>query len=305
MSDNDFRDLQAVEAMIQSCPRLYKLKLGSNRITSINYSRRVVMFQPSLTTLDLTSNDIRDWDVIDALPATVPGLRHLQILHNPIYQSTSPSGVRYPPGEISMLIIARLPQLQTLNLSRITEKDRLQAETFYLFQIGKELSLAPQEEETDIISRHARYGALCQEYGPPRIERTGGQSGDPNALSTRLIVCNLYTTQGLGKISPTRSAPLCLRLPKSLSIYAVLGEVGRRLDMQPLRFKLIWETGGHELVKTAIRRYGSDDWSSDSDDGQKSVDGQWIAEEVDLVPSTRSLGTVIETKDAWIRIERA
>ena len=67
------------------------------------------------------------------------------------------------------LTLARLPQLRTLNHSTITDKERLNAETYYLGQIARELAQTPAAQRAQVLAAHPRWPALCEEYGEPAV----------------------------------------------------------------------------------------------------------------------------------------
>lgn len=260
-------------------------------------------FHPALTTLDLSHNSISDWSLLNALPHLFPGLKHLRISHNPLYSSLKAAN-RTPltPADGYMLTIARLPKLQTLNYSTITEKERLNAETYYLSQIAEEVSLAPPEMEGEIKKRHPRWHALCEEYGEPVIVRKMGKGIDPNSLAARLIRCQFYCATPCA--TDVSEKEFFMELPKSLSIYAVLGIVGKRLGLLPLKLRLFWETGEKDPVKTAGGKVqGVQEWDSDEEETTEDKRVQWVEREVELVAGTRPLGTVVEKAEARLRVE--
>lgn len=317
---NDLVDVVSIANLVQGCPRLTNIKARNNNITAIDTIARAdndvhggpALLPTSVHTLDLSNNLIDSWTVIDQLAHAAPSLSSLRASGNPLYSNgLAFSNHKVSEAEISMLIIARLSGLETLNLSVITSKDRLEAEPFYLRMVAKQLSQRPVEQEAEILKQNPRYDALCREYGAPAIERQSAQVSDPNSLEARLVNCMIYSKSVVSLITkpaesttlPTRDSPLVLRLPQSMSIYTVMGQVGKRLGIQPMSLRLTWETGERDPVKRQrVGQFDSIDWSSDSEDDSSTQHTQWIDREVNLVPGTRPLGTIVECKDAWLRL---
>jgi hypothetical protein len=201
-----------------------------------------------------------------------------------------------------MLTIARLPQLSTLNYSKITDKERLNSESYYLSQIGKELSLSPKEKEKEILESHPRWKELCEEYGEPKVERQETSTIDPNSLAARLLACSVYSPSAAGNANlPNEEKPLVVEIPKSCSIYKVHGILGRRLGVEPLRLRLILETGEKDRVDMATWN-GVEEWDSDEEDAEE-VGEEWKEREEELIGGTRPLGTFVDGAKARIRVE--
>ena len=200
-----------------------------------------------------------------------------------------------------MLTIARLPHLHTLNYSTITDKERLNSETYYLSQISKQLSLLPQEKEKEILASHPRWKHLCEEYGEPKIERLESKDNiDPNSLAARLLECSVFFSPDNADF-PNRQSPLVVEIPKACSIYKVHGIIGRRLGIEPLRLRLVLETGEKERVDMATWN-GVEEWDSNEEDAEE-VGEEWKEREEELVAGTRPLGTFVDGAKARIRVE--
>ncbi|KAL1306855.1 hypothetical protein AAFC00_005508 [Neodothiora populina] len=307
LENNDFTFLDQVSSLSESCMQLRTLILKNNRIRTIrnDTGKLAPILPPSLKDLDLSYNEISTWNLIDRLPELCPNLEHLRVAHNPLFESLKTAdGKPLTSADGYMLTIARVPGLKTLNYSTITQKERLNAETYYLSQIAMELSLSPIDRESEIIGIHPRYHALCEEYGSPNIERTISGAIDPNSLAARLIRCSFYCREGPEKAGLLSEAgPLTVELPKSLNIYAVMGIAGKHFGLLPMRLRLVWETGEKQRVASSTTTWtGIEDWdSSDEESDDKGSDLQ--EREVQLVAGTRPLGTVIEGNEAVIRTE--
>jgi hypothetical protein len=306
LEDNNFTSLEDVQHLSKCCPQLRTLNLKNNQISHTSkdpHHKSTFNLPETILDLDLAYNNITSWDIINQLPTTLPGLKSLRISHNPLFSSLrSADNKPLTSADGYMLTIARLPQLSTLNYSKITDKERLNSETYYLSQIGKELSLSPQEKEKEILVSHPRWRELCEEYGEPKVERQEASTIDPNSLAARLLACSVYSPLAAGNTNlPNEENPLVVEIPKSCSIYKVHGILGRRLGVEPLRLRLILETGEKDRVDMATW-HGVEEWDSDEEDAEE-VGEEWKEREEELVGGTRPLGTFVDGAKARIRVE--
>jgi tubulin-specific chaperone E len=207
-----------------------------------------------------------------------------------------------------MLTIARVGQLNTLNFSCITPKERLNAEIYYLSSIAKELSLHPEDQASFIVARHPRYSELCEEYGEPVIERNNS-SINPNSLAARLITFNFHLGESArALVSGGISAEFSAELPKNFTVYNALGTVGKRTGLPPLKLRLFWETGEFDPVAKVAHDYNdllgwkSENEEDEDEDGTESIPA-FVPREVELLAGTRLVGTWVDAKVASVRVE--
>lgn len=136
-----------------------------------------------------------------------------------------------------MLTIARFQDtLRLLNYSVITDMDRQNAEMYYLSRIAKQLSAAPRSEEASILAEHRRWGALCELYGAPRIDRAAD-------MEKRNLNANLIELEFL-LAGATQST--IKKIPKSLSVSTLKALLGRMFGMEPLWLQLELVPEGEE-----------------------------------------------------------
>lgn len=303
LSDNDFSKLADLAAL-GSCPNLQILTLKRNRVQAVDIATDNHPLNASIETLDLARNAVSSWSLIDALAGAYPALKHLITTANPIYEGLqSAEGKPLASQDGYMLTIARLPQLSMLNYSKITEKERLNSETYYLGQIAVELAKNAVEDEEKVLRRHTRWTYLCEEYGRPIIARAPKANElDPNSLAARLINVSFEVSPTALPEYPTRSWQQ--EIPKTFNVYSLHGLVGKKLGVMPLKVRLIWETGERDPLGQRGAYSGPEWWdSSDESDDDAAVDGQSVLREVELIPGTRALGTYIEGREARIRVE--
>lgn len=84
-----------------------------------------------------------------------------------------------------------------------------------------------------------------------------------------------------------------------------MGMLGKRLGVMPTLVRLAWETGERDPLGHGGNSEGLTGW--DSDEAESELDEPQtysVAREVELVASTRTLGTYIEGREARVRVER-
>ncbi|KAF2770856.1 hypothetical protein EJ03DRAFT_56643 [Teratosphaeria nubilosa] len=305
LSGNLFTSIEDVGAVFTSCQAKAVLLKNCN-ISTINRSSESSPLTPSsnVEELDLRFNKIASWTFFNNLAATFPNLLHLRTTGNPLYQELiSAEGKPLSAEDGYMLTIARIATLQTLNYSKITDKERLNAETYYLNQIAISISSAASLHDAEAIkTAHPRWKKLCEEYGEPTVlNKTGQGEVDPNSLAARLLHITFVYTDDTWEDE----------VPKTFSVYDLLGMLGKRLGAMPLKFRLVHETGEKDPVRSGGAGEEGLEWwnSSDEDeDGGLSRDSrskaeQWVEREVELVAGTRAIGTYIEGSSARVRVE--
>nr|XP_036583515.1 tubulin-specific chaperone [Colletotrichum truncatum]KAF6792558.1 tubulin-specific chaperone [Colletotrichum truncatum] len=312
-----FSDLSSLSALNS----LRNLHLKGNNISAISStSGQAPVFPTSLQYLDISYNAVTNWFFVDALPSSFPGLTALRFAHNPIYERPDPGGAggggnqTKSTDEAYMLTIGRLGCLKALNFTSISTSDRSNAEMFYLSRIAKQLASVPEAAEPEVLAQHARYAELCAIYGAPDIIRR--DEINPTYLEARLITVHFsYLASELkGTQQPTTKT---ISLPKSSDIYGVKGIAGRLFGKEPLRLRLVWETGEWDPVAGFDEDEDADD-SNDEEDAafttgsggeaeantvQETKGGRWVKREVELKDGPRQLGFCVDGLDVKIRVE--
>lgn len=311
LEDNSFTSLSSL-APITKLPSLQRLVLKSNKISSINDpGMPLPIFSSTVTEVDLSWNDFTTWSFIDSLAHVFPGLTALRISHNPLYQSLQAADGRALTAEDGyMLTLARLGNLTSLNYSPILPKERLNAESYYLSLIGRELTFAPPHLEKQILASHPRYKYLCEEYGEPVVNRAAS-SVNPNSLAARLIRFTFY----LGESAKSALAQIGsdgkdaekfeAEIPMSFTAYSLLGVVGKRFGIKPMNCRLVCETGDWMPAPRAddIAEEYWDSEDSDEEEAKEKTGAQSVMREVEIVPGTRAVGTWIDGMEAVVRVE--
>ena len=290
------------------------MHLKGNKISSIDKEGYQLSsfhaFGAKLKYVDLSYNAIASWGFIDDLPQVFPGLEELRLSHNPIYDSLSKENDNIGIEEGYMLTLARLKNLKSLNFSKITVADRLNAEMFYLSRIAKAMAEVPESEEHTVTSQHKRYAELVKQYGAPSIVRKSEGAINPNFIEARLIRFTFYlppNTLAGQEVVVTKER----ELPKSFDIYRVKGIVGKMFGISPMKLRLVWETGEWDPVA------GYEDDEGGSDDEGQSVEfngataeerpaqekGRWMERKIEIEDGTRQVGFCVDGMDAMVRVE--
>jgi hypothetical protein len=307
-------------------PNLTTLSLRGNKLcrpyqtgTDGQTTEPDLVFSSSLTSLDISKNNIDSWSFIDALPHIFPGLSTLRVSTNPLYDKPpAPSTVTNLPekpmtaDEAFMLTLARLAQLKVLNYSTINSQDRVNGELYYLALIRTELALYPPGAEKRILSAHPRYRELCQTYDVPDLKRKAGSGEDstdnPRSLGVQLVKFNFYWPSAANSdtSSGTSAKEFAKEIPRSFDVYRVKALVARQFSLPPLRFKLIWETDEWDPVEQGTAE--EDEWDSEEEcdsltakDPTRAADKRLVRREEELMDSTKEIGMWL---DAGIRLVR-
>ncbi|KAH8598971.1 hypothetical protein B0O99DRAFT_650195 [Bisporella sp. PMI_857] len=304
---NDFTNLSELLPLAEMAS-LESLHLKGNRISRAYTTPP--SFGRNLCYIDLSYNQVTDWEFLDAMTDIFPGMTALRFSNNPIYDNLSKeTGSATSIDDGYMLTLARLGNLKTLNFSNITSEDRRNGEMFYLSRIGQAMAKVPEAEEHTVASRHKRYAELCETYGEPTVVRKPAETINPDFLEARLIKFTFYLRPGTNK-GQEEAIIKVKEIPKSFDIYRVKGIVGRLFGLRPLSLRLVWETGEWDPVAGYEEEEESDD--SNDEGTERIVDaetaaqrerGKWMKREVEIEDSTRQVGFCVDGMEATVRVE--
>jgi hypothetical protein len=324
---NQFSNLMQLSRLAE-LGSLESLKLKGNRISQIReplvqdvrqsstLSTDVLIFGTQLRFVDLSYNQIGNWEFVNELDVTFPGLKALRLSQNPIHSRTAEHGLPHTPDDPSMITVARIKGLEVLDYREILPDYRANAEGFYLSLIGKEIASVGENDMSDVISKHKRYQELCEVHGPPTILRKSMNAINPKFLEARLINFEFYVPPRPfqeGEMGLKR-ATVWREIPKSFNVYRVKGIVGRLFNYPPLSLRLTWETG----IWDPIASY-EDQVSVDEEDkvetkatyapsttdlhDPNSKQGRWMKREVEIKDTTRAIGVCVDGDRATVRVE--
>lgn len=192
---------------------------------------------PKLTSLQIASNAISSWKSIDAISYQhFPHLTSLRFRNNPLTQSMN-------TGEARAITIARIggTQLQYLNMSIISERERIESERRYVRNIARELLLLNYKDNnsndnqneskitTDLkqeyLSQHPRFIDLMNQHkesmagtSPASFSSNGKQQSPTTAQDGTLGNITIQVTIRSVASESCAMKSLSKRLPLSLSI---------------------------------------------------------------------------------------
>ena len=169
---------------------------------------------------------------------------------------------------------------------------------YYLAQIARDLGARPPEEEAVVLKAHPRWAELCERYGAPTIKREGtGQEDRENTLGARLVTLRLKMRRGEGAEVVEKE----LVVPKTVSVYRLKSLVGPLFGLRPMCAQLVVEGGEEEFVRDESGEE-SEDEDEEGGDGIE-VRGRWVQRDVEMVDSTREVGTWVDKAIARVRVE--
>lgn len=163
--NNNFTSLSCLPVILSLFPNTASLSFQGNSISQIGLDTvaggKLPVFE-RLESLNLTGNNITDYDFVNSLPTIFPSLKSLRISRNPLYETPAeedthdqnPDPGKQPQpqrGPLSAggqsdsisyyLTLARLPKLESLNHATITSREREEGEIYYLSTVEKEIEV--------------------------------------------------------------------------------------------------------------------------------------------------------------------
>jgi tubulin-specific chaperone E len=287
---NQFQIIGPELSLVSSLPNLKKLLLHQCGIKSIASPNP--QFSKTLAEVDLSYNEIDSWQFIDQLPDVFPGLTHLIISHNPLFEQFP---IPQDASTADLLVTARLGNIIRLNNSAISPKYRQEAEMYYIAVVARELELHTEKTESEILSSNPRYSVLCSIHDTPIAHRST-QKRNPNALEARLMkvtftIIHGFTNRPISSIDE--------EIPRELSIYGLMGQAGRLLDIPPVNALFYFET--KELQDKQNSLDLDSYWDSEEETEQETVKHGVRLNK--LVPSTRTLGTTFDGDEIHLFIK--
>lgn len=323
---NAFSSLSAL-SNLTSLPNLQRLSLQSNAVTSLECP--AVFAQ--LTHLDMSANLLPTFSALNPLStASFPSLVSLRVSRNPFFTTQAP--------DVShMLALARIPNLNELNYSPIDPAERVNGELYYLSRIAAEFTSADDDSirTKEIRLSHPQWDYLCRkhDYALAITSRDQSKGYGPGTLGARLIQLTINR--------PRENSSEQVRVPRTISIYALKALLAKRFKILPLSFALVWETGEWDpvgrsaaAVTTTRAEEAADNdveddafsvSSTEAEPGQEALDlaqnesqpaaslrnpsgqatqrGRFVRREVRIREGTSSVGFWVEGDAAILRVE--
>ena len=192
-------------------PALEHLMLNDNDISYISMETVNADCFQNLRSLQLAGTSIASWQDLD-------GIRCLQKLESLRFRNT-PLTRSMGAGEARSITIARIPNLNFLNASPISSKERVEAERRYVSSVARELLLV--DEKNQVLAMHPLFQELAQRHKDSMAASataTGGGSVfmPPVNVTIRSMAADSCTMEALHKRLPGglkvgRLKAMCMR----------------------------------------------------------------------------------------------
>ncbi|XP_030627219.1 tubulin-specific chaperone E [Chanos chanos] len=234
--------VQESVSQISNLPRLEKLNLSSSGLSVICFNdvssgNKTAMFS-SLKNLMLDDNKIAEWWVVNEMEK-LRALVQLSCRRNPLID-------RERNHETArQLLIARLSQLEVLDMREVLAEERRGAELDYIrmfgtewLQAGGNADPAKNHSSDEFTSQHPRYQSLIKKYGAP--EEGELQKQKPFALKNQLLTIKFVCPE------ETDRKPIEKKLPGSMIVQKVKGLLFRLLKIPGADLRLTYSSSKME-----------------------------------------------------------
>ena len=231
-SVNDEIGQMPLRSLDLSMNRITQIPSVSHTVKSLNLSfneietlTTLLTVHHSLQALDLRHNYISHWDEIDSISTHYPRLTRLRINNNPLFASI-------PIEEAEFEIISRISSLERINGHDITEKERENAELWWLSQWH---------------TSHPKWKELCAKYGR--------STDNSNESSKHEDLFNVKIHHGNKTVQ--------FKIPSSCDTLRLKSIVCRAINRSLNEFELV--TDSDEPLNTETRLCSSYGWCSAQD----------------------------------------
>ena len=276
LSDCQLTSWQSQVMKLRALPRLESLILNDNMIDCVEITTEedggVDTFH-NLSSIQLAGTNISTWTALDHLN-TIHSLRSLRLRNTPL---TNTLGV----GEVRSTAIARLPTLEYFNASRITDRERVEAERRYVSTVSRELLLissgailAAEKDENgedngddakqaQMIAKHPQFQLLLEKHKEmmTTVSNAGSESSNRGNIGEEIINVTIRSMAA----SSCDMEPLRKRLPRSLKIGRIKTMCAKYfrvdIDLQMLHFRAEGDPFPSELddAENSLFYYGVND----------------------------------------------
>ncbi|CAL5184106.1 unnamed protein product [Lathyrus oleraceus] len=219
---------------------LEQLYLNKNCLSSLFYPDNGLQYHDSEVTdckpfqnlrcLLLGDNDISDLASVDSLNL-FPNLVEIRLSGNPITDTTRGGVPRF-------VSIARLANIQILNGSEITSRERKDSEIRYVRLVVSRLHASPEE-----IKQHPRFSELKNFYGIEDQKPLVGASGGPRAISAGFLSITLKCVGA----SMGEKEPLTKKLPATTTVGKLKFLCESFFKLKSMKLKLFFQEEGSPL----------------------------------------------------------
>lgn len=223
---------------LSSLDSLETLLLCDNPIESIHTSEKRTDGEFSnLMNLNLSGLSLHEWKDLQGA-SSLPALRSLTLSNTPLTASMGASEARF-------MVIARFPDLDVVNSSLVSEKERSEAERRYVSQVTQELLLEGGELDREVFlaEKHPCYAPLAA-----KLQDEMKRQGHTDVVHAMSSYAMSITISSMAADS-CQMQPICKRLPSSLPVGRLKALCARAFGLdaerQALYYRSEVRTGGY------------------------------------------------------------
>ncbi|KAL9642984.1 hypothetical protein ABK040_010676 [Willaertia magna] len=227
LSGNKIKEWNEISKSFCKLPNLFKILLNFNEITNITYEGGF----DKLNSFSFAHNKVEEWDSINELNK-FPSIQEVRMDSNLIQD-------KYGAANVRQFTIARIASLKSLNSSEIKNKERTDAEKYYLHLCGKEKFSNKNNPQFNILDYHPRYEELVKIYGDP-CEVLENQSQSNSLDSGKTDFVTIYFKNVAASSLSFVGVPVEKKIPKSMTVFKIKQMCQRLFKVEASRQKLFY-----------------------------------------------------------------
>jgi hypothetical protein len=187
----DWKDLMET---LQDCPRLERLLLSNNPLTCVSTPTKTQQHS-SIRHVSLLNAPLSQWSDLENLFLWLPKLNSIVVS-----RETCPFLTSLAEGDARTCLLARLPKMRSLNHVDITDRERNDAELFYITLVQRQ---AASFDDIDRI--HPQYTRLAKKHGKATDFKAAPSS--TNTLKSKLLPIRIHASTSTPRSLPPFSTP--------------------------------------------------------------------------------------------------
>ena len=178
LANNQISKWPELLVALEICPKIESIILSDNDITTIPPVSHLANEAKArkLQHVSLNNNALESWTDLENLDAWCLGLQSISLT-----AEDCPFLSLLDSGDVRPLIVARLPNLQTLNHASISQTERRDAELYYLSRASRETNGLSSIQRDQL---HPRLKVLEEKYGKQNEGRGNSNSKESSQKST-------------------------------------------------------------------------------------------------------------------------
>lgn len=200
LANNGIADWPALLFALEICPKIERIILSDNAITSIpspSHSRNGAKPR-KIQHISLNSNALQSWTDLENLDAWCMGLQSLSLT-----AENCPFLASLDLRDVRPLIIGRLPHLQFLNHATISQTERRDAELYYLSRASKEVFDLNTAQQNQLHPRLQGLRKMHDRQEEGKDESNDRQQDQKSTLRNKLLPIKIYVSTSI----PTSKSP--------------------------------------------------------------------------------------------------